>query len=193
LHFTDYIFSCINGVAGKSTLLDGIMIFGSRVLPFILMALVAFIFIIGVINKDKKCRSAAANTIVMTAINLVLSFIIGHIWYFPRPFVNDKNINLLYPHTPDASFPSDHALGSMSIALGLNRYSKLIGRITIGLSIFIGISRIYVGHHYPLDVLGSFGIAVLTSYLYKKFIGNKVTDIYFNVEKHIPILKRLVS
>ena len=58
----------------------------------------------------------------MTAINLFLVFLIALVYYVPRSFVTNK-VNLLLPHTPDASFPSDHVIGTMSIAL---RFKQLV-------------------------------------------------------------------
>ncbi|WP_052356614.1 phosphatase PAP2 family protein [[Clostridium] dakarense] len=103
--------------------------------------------------------------------NILISWIIGQIWYTPRPFINNSNTHLLYQHKADSSFPSDHTLASMSIALGLNKYSRIIGIISMAISILIGISRVYVGHHYPQHVVGSYIMAIVlhTKILYHIF------------------------
>lgn len=100
--------------------------------------------------------------------------ILGNFFYAPRPFVNDPNTHLLYPHKTNSSFPSNHSIGSMSIALGLNRYNKLIGIIGIILSLLIGFSRVYVDHHYPQYVLASFVIVIILNILYVKFLSKTV-------------------
>lgn len=193
MNFWNNIFNSINGLAGKNHLLDSIMLFSSQILPYILLGTVVIVYLIGIISKKKKARGLAVDTIVFTTINLLLSAVISHFFYAPRPFVNDPNANLLYPHKPDSSFPSDHAVGSMSIALGLNRYNKLLGTIEIILSILIGISRVYVGHHYPQHVVASFILVIILNVLYIKFLSKSVQKIYFSIEKHIPILNKLVK
>ncbi|WP_300262244.1 phosphatase PAP2 family protein [Clostridium sp.] len=193
MNFWNNIFNSINGLAGKNHLLDSIMLFSSQILPYILLGTVVIVYLIGIISKKKKARGLAVDTIVFTAINLLLSAVISHFFYAPRPFVNDPNANLLYPHKPDSSFPSDHAVGSMSIALGLNRYNKILGTIEIILSILIGISRVYVGHHYPQHVVASFILVIILNVLYIKFLSKSVQKIYFSIEKHIPILNKLVK
>ena len=81
----------------------------------------------------------------------------------------------------------------MSIALGLNRYNKALGTICVILSILIGISRVYVGHHYPQHVVASFLIVIILNVLYIKFLSKSVQKLYFSIEKHIPILNKLVK
>lgn len=193
MNFWDSVFNSINGLAGKNHLLDSIMLFSSQKLPYIFAAAVVVLYLIGVVTKKKKARGAAVDTVVFTAINLLISMILSHIWYFPRPFVNDPKANLLYPHAADSSFPSDHSVASMSIALGLNRYNKVIGTIFILLSILMGVSRVYVGHHYPQHVVASFAMVIILNVLYSKFLSKSVRKIYFSIEKHIPILNKLVK
>lgn len=189
MHFSNYLFNAINGLAGKSHLLDQIMIFSSRVLPFIFMGLLLLIFIIGFVKRSKDARGIAIDTLVITIINLMISAIIGHIWYFPRPFVNNSHVNLLYTHVADSSFPSDHAIGTMSIGLGSYRFNRILGIIFILLSLLTGFSRVFVGQHYPLDVLGGYILVFIVTYLYRKFVRNKIQDIYFFIEGKIPGLK----
>jgi len=176
------IFRLINNLANKNAVLDGIMIFFSKYVPYIFMVVIAIVFILGITKKNSDYRKVAVNTFVITVINLVLSFIIGGIYYEDRPFVNNK-VNLLFTHTKDASFPSDHATGTMSIALGLGKYNKSFSAILTILSVIIGFSRVYVGHHYPMDVIGAYVIVFVTSYIYNLKLRSKAENLYEIVEK----------
>lgn len=175
-------FRLINNLANKNALLDKIMIFFSKDVPYIFMAVTALVFILGVIKKNEECRKVSVNTFIITVINLMLSFIIGSVYYVDRPFVHNK-VNLLVPHVKDASFPSDHATGTMSIALGLGKYNRILGIIMTILSIIVGFSRVYVGNHYPLDVIGAYVMVFITSYLYNLLLKNKIEKFYTKVEK----------
>ena len=176
------LFRLINNLANKNTVLDKIMIFFSKDVPYIFMAVIAIVFILGVVKKNEEYRKASVNAFVITVINLILSFIIGSIYYVDRPFVHNK-VNLLMPHSADASFPSDHATGTMSIALGLGKYNRILGVIMTILSIIVGFSRVYVGNHYPLDVIGAYIMVLITNYLYNLVLKDKIEEIYIKVEK----------
>ena len=178
------LFRLINNLANKNTVLDGIMIFFSKYVPYIFMAVIAIVFVLGITKKNSDYRKAAVNTFVITVINLVLSFIIGGIYYVDRPFVNNK-VNLLFTHTKDASFPSDHATGTMSIAFGLGKYNKSVSIILTILSVIVGFSRVYVGHHYPMDVIGAYVLVFTTSYIYNLKLRSKVENLYEIVERKV--------
>lgn len=179
-----YLFKLINGLAYKNIALDKIMIISSKYIPIIFMATLLGVYIYGVVKKDVRFRCIAVDIFLMTAINLCLSFLIGLVYYIPRPFVNNK-VNLLLPHTADASFPSDHVIGTMSIALGLNNWLKLYGRILIFLSCIVAVSRVYVGHHYPFDAIGGIIISIITNYVYIRLVNDKMALLYVGVESKL--------
>ncbi|AKN31378.1 phosphatase [Clostridium carboxidivorans P7] len=175
-------FRLINDLANKNAVLDKIMVFFSKDVPYIFMAITALVFVLGVIKKNEEYRKVSISTCIISAINLILSFIIGIIYYEDRPFVNNK-VNLLIIHAKNASFPSDHAAGTMSVALGLGKYNRILGRIMAVVSIIVGFSRVYVGNHYPLDVIGAYIMVFVTNYLYNFLLRNKIQEFYIKIEK----------
>lgn len=176
------IFRFINNLANRNALLDNIMIFCSKCLPGIFALAVIIIYLLGISKKRVNYRKIAVNTIIFMLINLLVSLIIGEIHYVNRPFVS-HNVNLVIPHDANASFPSDHVIGTFSIALGLRMFNKKLGNIFIILSILVGISRIYVGHHYPSDVIGAFIVVLIMSFIYRKLIKYVVEAVYMRIDK----------
>ena len=178
------IFRLINNLENKNTFLDNAMLFFSEYMLYVFAGMIALVFILGVIKKDKKVRRVAINTFLLTVINIILAYFIGSIYYVDRPFVHNK-VNLLYPHVEDASFPSDHATVTMSIALGINKYNKFLGIVLTILSIIVGFSRVYVGHHSPADVVGTYIIVFIMSYIYNAKLSNKINKIYDIIENMV--------
>lgn len=73
---------------------------------------------------------------------------------------------LLVHHAPETSFPSDHTTFMLSIAIMLIylKNSRTQGITLLVLSLIGGISRVFCGLHFPLDILGSIIIALMSSF-----------------------------
>lgn len=167
----------INGWAGKSHILDGLMIFMAEYAVYIVF-LVA-ILCMGVLLARRQWRPA-----FYFFLTLLISYILLRIaGLFPvdhRPFMDYKLTQLL-SHAPGSSFPSDHTTVTTAIAAGLLFLTpfKKTGAVVLFAAVLIGFSRIFVGIHYPADILGGLivgllggGVAVLLKRLFDK---NKTT------------------
>ena len=73
----------------------------------------------------------------------------------------------------------------MSIALGLAKYNKIFSTVLTILSLVVGFLRVYVGNHYPMDVIGAYIIVIVTNYIYNFKLRSKVEKLYEIVEKKI--------
>lgn len=71
-----------------------------------------------------------------------------------RPCQSLVDLRLLVPCGSGKSFPSSHAVNNFAAAIILTHYYKRFTPIFIIFASIIAFSRIYVGVHYPLDVLG---------------------------------------
>jgi undecaprenyl-diphosphatase len=90
---------------------------------------------------------------VLLALGLAMA--LGHVYHEARPFVSDGDTRLLISHGADNSFPSDHATLVFAVGGAIVWWRRGMGLVCLGLALLTGISRIYVGVHWPLDVLGS--------------------------------------
>jgi undecaprenyl-diphosphatase len=148
----DQLLLFINGFAGHSRLLDGTVLFLARDLVFIVFA-VAFACIgMHAYKKEWKPVVYFFATLIVSYVLLQLMSLLN---VDHRPFM-DHHLTQLLAHAPGKSFPSDHTTVSTAIAVGVlffTRFKKIGVLLLIGAAA-IGVSRIYVGVHYPADILG---------------------------------------
>jgi undecaprenyl-diphosphatase len=81
----------------------------------------------------------------------------------PRPFLAHDEITVLVHGKTDPSFVSDHALLTMAIAIGILLVDRRIGAIAVVVSVLQGVCRLYVGVHYPTDVLGGWALGAFVA------------------------------
>lgn len=103
----------------------------------------------------------------LTVLTLPLSFILAKlaslVFYNPRPFVVE-NVQPLISHAADNGFPSDHTLLAMTIAAIIFQFNKKLGLSLIIVGLIVGVSRVLVKVHHPVDILGSTVIAFAATY-----------------------------
>jgi membrane-associated phospholipid phosphatase len=82
-----------------------------------------------------------------------------------RPSTRYASPKTLVPAPHDHSFPSGHAATSFAAATVLTAYAPRWWPVWFLLALAVGFSRIYVGVHYPLDVVGGAALGVVTALL----------------------------
>lgn len=75
-----------------------------------------------------------------------------------RPFVAIPGALSLIHHSTDPGFPSDHATAAGAVACAVFFVSWQLGAITTLFALIIAFSRVYVGVHYPQDVLAGLAL-----------------------------------
>ena len=173
-----WLFSLINGMANWSALLDALMILSSKLIPYL------YILILGFRQGNFKLRGESFATGVLLVLCLIGSYILGSMFYENRPFV-DHQVNLIVSHAADASFPSDHAVGTMAIASGILFYHWSLGTKMVYGSILVGFSRVFVGNHYPGDILGAFILVWIITALYNKTLRRGVVRLYKGLDARL--------
>ncbi|WP_031145177.1 phosphatase PAP2 family protein [Streptomyces xanthophaeus] len=84
----------------------------------------------------------------------------------PRPFRQYEGLLVLDPHlrtdsglaATDFSFVSGHSTLAMALSVGLFVANRRLGVLGIALALAEGFCRVYVGVHYPTDVIGGFAL-----------------------------------
>jgi undecaprenyl-diphosphatase len=118
----------------------------------------------------RSVRSIALKASGAAAAALLANLIIGLIWDRARPFVAGVG-QAWVSHAATGSFPSDHLTMQWVVAglLLLDRRTRAWGTGIALLGLPMAWARIYLGVHYPGDMLGALamaGLAVLSGWLW---------------------------
>jgi len=81
----------------------------------------------------------------------------------PRPYAHLSGVLLLVARSTDPSFPSDHATMAGAAAAGLWCVERRLGLCAAAAALLMGFARVYVGAHYPHDVLAGLVLGVVVS------------------------------
>jgi len=171
----DYaLFQLINNLAGRWWLLDLFGVFCAKYLIFVTAFAVASLFFIWKDGAQRKIHQVVAlKSCFAFLLGYILQIIIRFIFFKPRPFVSHEVIQLI-DKSADASFPSGHTVLAFAIAFSIWFYNKKLGYILLILATLVGLSRIYVGVHYPLDILGGMLVGWLSAFAVEKIPWKKI-------------------
>ena len=130
-----------------------------------------------IIKKTRMVGIVAASSLSLSFIvnNLTIKVIVDRI----RPYEVIESLERIVPAEIDASFPSGHVACVFSVAVGilLASKNKVPGILLIIFGFLMAFSRMYVGVHYPTDVIGAAVIAslcALAAYYIVRFIDGKI-------------------
>ena len=159
------LFQIINGLAGQSNAIDKLSsIIASDYLIPVGMGLILYFswFDSGNIEqRGYKQRTVIASITHMAVASLSI-LIINQLIFRERPFTSNE-VNLIFYAPTDSSFPSNTAAGTLGIALPfIFSRGKSTGLILLGMSFTLSLARVYVGVHYPGDIIGGYMTSLLT-------------------------------
>ncbi len=158
------VFQLIHGLSGLSGIVDFFGVFLAEYLPYLMgVALLFFIFK----REGTKNKLMAFFSLVFTAIvsYSILTALID--FFFPR-----ERPSVLLNITPliaasGTSFPSAHAAFFFAVSFVLLSINKKWGIWFLVLSTVMSIARIFVGIHYPSDIIGGVVVGLITFLIYK--------------------------
>ncbi len=123
-------------------------------------------FVAAWLRGGEDLRKSLLQASTASLVGLSMNQLIGLCWQHPRPFMIGLGHGLL-PHVADSSFPSDHLTVIWAIAFSLlaQRRSRGAAITLAALGLPVAWARIYIGVHFPLDMIGALAVAGLAGWL----------------------------
>lgn len=108
---------------------------------------------------DFARRRLALKVFVVVMVAVGVNQLIGLVWQHPRPFMLGLG-HAWIPHQADSSFPSDHVtvLSAFGLTL-LAGGATTLGSLMLVIALVVSIARVFLGVHFPLDMVGAFAVA----------------------------------
>jgi len=142
INFDEYIFFAINSIESSQLLFffNLITYLGSSMFWILLIILFWL----------KKKKDLSLRLLIVFIIDTIALTILKVIFFRPRP---SQTVINFFDFDSGFSFPSGHSERAFSGAVILSNYYKKYSLLFYILAVLVAFSRIYIGVHYPLDVV----------------------------------------
>jgi undecaprenyl-diphosphatase len=161
LGWDERIFRLLNG-NWLNPILDRLLPFatdaGNFILPFVVAAIV-----IVLVGRVRGLRFLVLAVVSVVAADAIGTHIFKYSFLRARPCIALADVRLLVGCTKLPSFPSNHAVNASVLATLISLYMPRLCLPATALAILVGYSRIYVGVHYPLDVLAGSVLGIIVA------------------------------
>lgn len=131
---------------------------------------------------------AGLATLLAVAVNQPAAALVAE----PRPYAVHPAALVLVDRTSDWSFPSDHSVMAGAAAVGLVLVSRRLGAVTAVAALLMAVARVYVGAHFPLDVVAGLCLGGLVSGLGWLLVRRPLTRVA-GTARSLPWVDRLLA
>jgi undecaprenyl-diphosphatase len=155
------LFQAINAATNVQGIGLWFAVFSAKYLIYVTVFALIGLWIWG----DLKIRKTVVFAFLCSVIGIVIDWLIGMMYFHPRPFVLGLGHTLIY-HAADSSFPSNHTttLATLSFMFLWRESGRtVVGLLLLFIALWVGWARVYVGVHFPFDILGSFVVSLIAT------------------------------
>ncbi len=167
IQFDYNLFATVNKLAGRWWWLDtpARLFLNDYFVPTVMALALLMLWFEGIdpARRAINQRAVLVGSLSAALANILLK-IVNLLYYRPRPF-DMLEAHLLFYHPTDSSMPSNAAALGFSIAAGVWLYRRRWGGPLLATAAVFGLSRIFGGVHYPLDVLSGAAIGCVSAWV----------------------------
>lgn len=134
-------------------------------------AIIWLVFAVALLMFKETRRIGVAVALSLLCSLLITNIVLKNLVARIRPYEVVEGLTILISKQVDYSFPSGHTSSSIAAALAIwKNTSRKYGIAAIVLAVLISLSRLYVGVHYPTDVLGGVVAGAVAAYVAERVI-----------------------
>ena len=160
------VFRAINNLGTDYSFLNPFFIFiAEYTLALLIFAMLFYWF-----TRVKTNRLMVIAALLSVALAEIIGKSISMLHFNYQPFVVLSDVNQLIEKEVGNSFPSDHTIIFFAVCFTLFFFKSRFKYFWVGLALLVGLSRMWVGVHYPADVLTGAFVAVGSAYICYKLI-----------------------
>ncbi|MFB6226240.1 MAG: phosphatase PAP2 family protein [Candidatus Paceibacteria bacterium] len=182
MNWSEKLFLQINEQIGEREWFDKMMMFCAHNLLFVLV-FIAFLWATTVLSESGVDQLKRFFKIILTAG--AFSYLFSWAWALlipkKRPSEKYPEIKqLLNPLSTWKTFPSDHTIAAFVVTLSVVLMGAPIwfGAFLTLLALLVGAGRVYVGVHYPKDILGGILVACVFVLISPWLLDNITQPVY---------------
>lgn len=169
-----YFFKLINSLAERLWPIDWFAVFFAEYFGYFLI-LIALILFLRERNWRKRIYFFSLTVLSLILSRGIITEIIRFFYERPRPFLT-LGFQPLSDHVQNGSFPSGHAAFFFTLALAVFYFNKLWGWRFLAFATVISLARIFIGVHWPSDILAGAIIGLGSAFLIKRILPSGTTE-----------------
>ncbi len=183
------LFTWLHAGAGDQPALDFLSVIAAELTPYLIIVCMAVYWF----TTERQGKKVLLEGAAVVVFGLLFNQLITVFYFHPRPYMMGL-CKPLISHGPETSFPSDHATLLFGAALALLFRSgwRLQGIFFLAVAMAGAWGRIYTSLHFPLDIVGSFVVALLGT-LVMRALRNCLTPLYDRIIRLVGVCTDFVT
>jgi undecaprenyl-diphosphatase len=163
------LFNIIHNLAGHSHFLDALGVFIADTFTYVLILVGAY-FLWRLRGWRQRIFGAIEIALAVLLGDVLINTAIRHFYHHLRPFAALNFVPLILNETPNNSFASGHMAILFAMSTVIFCLNRKWGSWLLGLSLIVGIARVYVGIHWPFDIIGGALIGIISGVIVHRLV-----------------------
>jgi len=157
------LFRAVNDFAKHTSWLHGTATFYAGTLGPALLAAIVLIAVWSSRARDSRAMALAGWAGLAPLVAVALNQPLVRLAARDRPYATLDHVLVLTHHSADPSFPSDHSVLAGSVLAVVLLLDRRLGAAAAVAGLLLAFSRVYVGAHYPGDVLAGLVVGAVVA------------------------------